>query len=233
MISTVVSEEDKKCEHCGRTFVRATTLLKHFCEQKRRWSERDHSANRIAYGAWRQYYEQHHPNKKKLEYSDFINNNYYGAFLKFGTYCVNIGAINTSAFATYLFKNRIPIDNWGSDKSYTRYLIDYLKTENCMDAVSRSIKTMLDLSESENIKLSDVFKFVNSNKICYLITAGKISPWVLYHSASGKEFLSKLNEDQTNLIFDYIHPEKWNIKFKRDPDSVNEVSKLIKNISGL
>lgn len=228
-----VTSEDNKCEHCGRIFIRESTLLKHLCEQKRRWMERDLAPNRIAYGSWRQYFEINHPNKKKLEYRDFINNNYYGAFLKFGTYCVNIGVINPGAFSSYLFKQRIPIDNWCSDRSYTAFLIEYLRNENCMDACNRTIKSMLDLSEEENIKLSDVFKFVNGNKICHQITKGKISPWILYNSKTGKEFLSNLNDDQTNLIFDYIHPERWLIKFKRDSESVHEVTQLVKGIPGL
>jgi hypothetical protein len=233
MIVTQEVNIENKCEYCSRTFVRQNTLFKHLCEQKRRWNERDNIANRIAYGAWRQYYESYHSNKKKLEYRDFINNNYYSAFLKFGSYCVNIDAINPSAFAIYLFKHRISIDNWASDRSYTQYLIEYLKNENCMDAVKRSIKNMLDLADNENIQLCDFFKYVNANKICYYITTGKISPWMLYHSSSGKQFLSNLNDDQTAMIFEYIHPERWNIKFKRDTESVREVSELIKNIPGL
>lgn len=63
-----------------------------------------------------------------------------------------------------------------------------------------------------------------------MITMGRISPWVLYHSASGKDFLSKLDTTQTNMIIDYIDPQKWNIKFKREAEDITEVKQLLNSI---
>lgn len=222
--------EQRKCDHCNRVFVRENTLLKHICEQKRRWLDRDKLSNRIAYSAWKQYYQQHHPNKRSLEYKDFISNSYYGAFAKFGIYCAEVHAINPGAYAIYLVKNKVSIDNWASDKNYTKYLIEYLRLENHLDAVKRSLEHLVDIANDENIQLSDVFRFINSNKLCYMLTAGKISPWVLYHSKTGVEFLSKLDQSQTNLVIDYIDPEKWNIKFKRSPENVAEVKTILQGI---
>jgi len=233
-ISNQVSDkEENSCPHCSRTFIRESTYLKHLCEQKRRWMDRDKLANRIAYNAWKQYYEQYHPNKKKTEYKDFVSNSYYTAFVKFGSYCVEIRAVNPAAFAIYLVKNRVPIDVWTRDKNYNKYLVEYLRAEKCLDAVKRSIDNMLDITQTENIQLGDVFRFINSNKICHLISTGHISPWVLYQSNTGKKLLSSLNETQTSLIFDYIDPEKWNIKFKREPESILEVQTVINGVPGL
>ena len=222
--------EDNTCEHCGRKFIRPTTLLKHLCEQKRRWLDKDRPANRIAYGSWKNYYEIHYPSKKKLSYTDFINNNYYGAFTRFGIYCTDVNVINSAAFSTWLVKQRIPIDNWASDRSYTKYLVEYLRVEDCMEAVKRSVQHLLDLAQDENILLNDIFRFGNSNKLCYMITTGMISPWVLYLSVTGKEFLSKLNQSQQSLVLDYIDPEKWNIKLKRESEKVAEVQSVLRGI---
>lgn len=218
------------CEFCNRTFVRASTYAKHVCEPKRRWLDRDRAANRVAYGAWKHYFQAHHANKKKLEYLDFIKNNYYTAFVRFGTYCVETKVINPLAYSIYLVKNRVPIDNWNSDRSYTQYLIDYLRVEDSMGAVKRSVETLLEISTAENIQLPDVFRYVNANKLCYMITTGQISPWLLYHSRSGQEFLANLNGDQTNLIFEYINPEKWKIKFLRDIDAVEQVKTVVDGV---
>lgn len=227
---TDIQAIENKCEHCNREFVRPSTFLKHMCEQKRRYLDRDRPSNRIGYMAWKQYYQLHHPNKKNLEYSDFMNSSYFSAFVRFGSYCSDVKAINSNAFALYLVKNRIPIDNWASDSSYTKYLVEYLKYENCMDAVKRSIENLLDIANDQNVNLSDVFRYVNSNKICHLITTGKISPWVVYQSNTGKDFLSKLDTSQTTMIFEYIDPERWNIKFKRESENVDEVKILLKSI---
>lgn len=218
------------CEHCGRTFIRENTLVKHICEQKHRWLDRDRPGNRIGYGAWKNYFTTHHPAKKNLEYSDFTKSNYYTAFVKFGQYCVDITAINPAAYAAWLVKNKIPIDAWASDRSYTKYLVDYIRSEDPFDAVKRTVNTLLELCNEESLRLQDVFKYLNPNKLCYLITTGKISPWVLYNSAGGIQFLSGLDTQQTGLVFEYIDPERWNIKFKREGENTQEVKTLLKNI---
>jgi hypothetical protein len=92
---------------------------------------------------------------------------------------------------------------------------------------------MMDLADSESVDLRDVFRYVNANKICHLICAGKISPWMLYHSKTGPEFLSRLNDDQRGVIYEYIDPERWNIKFKRDTEETKTVSAVIESIGGL
>lgn len=227
------SQNKNYCEHCKRTFIRDSTLLKHMCESKRRWLDKDRPANRIAYGAWKQYYQQCHPSKKKLEYTEFMISAYYTAFVKFGSYCTETKVVNSIAYCQYLTKNKVPIDNWASDRSYTKFLIEYLKTENPLDAVKRSMETMLDISSDQNLELCDVFRFANANKLCNLIANGKISPWILYNSVTGKKFLSSLNRDQLSLVFEYIDPEKWNVKFKRDQESVQIVSEVISGIPGL
>lgn len=231
-MKTAANEEvnDNKCDHCGRNFIRANTLLKHICEQKRRWLVKDSPGSRIGYTAWIKFYEQCQPNRKRKSHHDFIISPYYTAFIKFGNYCVDIKAISVQNYIEYLLKNSISIDNWISDRTYTKYLLEFLKNENYMDAIKRSIEHLLEISNVENIQLSDSFRYLNANKLCQLIISGRISPWLLYHSKAGMEFLSKLNGDQTSIIFDYIDPERWNIKFKRESDSVDEVKTLLRSI---
>lgn len=233
MKKTVDSESINHCEHCNRTFVRSSTLLKHICEQKRRWLERDQPANRIAYASWQQFYSQYHPSKKNLGITEFIISAYYTAFVKFGIYCRDVKVINPQAYSSYLLKEKVPIDNWASDTSYTKYLVSYLRTEDSLDAVHRSIENMLDLAQTENIQLADIFRFVSTNKLCQMIASGRISPWLLYQSKTGTEFLSKLNDDQTNVVFEYIHPERWQIKFLKSTEEVEKVRALILAIPGL
>ena len=55
-VETELSEE-YRCEHCKRNFVRPANLLKHLCEQKRRWQDKDKPSNRIAYNAWLKFYK--------------------------------------------------------------------------------------------------------------------------------------------------------------------------------
>jgi hypothetical protein len=221
------------CEHCRRDFVRPSSFLKHMCEQKRRWMDKDKPQNRIAFLAWLKFYKQIQPTKKKRDYADFIGSAYYIGFLKYGSYCVDIGVVSPDNYVDHLLKNSVPLDSWNSDRVYSTYLTLHLRSEDGLDAVRRSVEYMMDLAEKENVELRDVFKYVNSNKICHLICGGKISPWMLYHSKTGPEFLAKLNDDQRSVIYEYIDPERWNIKFKRDPKETQIVSEVINSIGGL
>ena len=56
-----------------------------------------------------------------------------------------------------------------------------------------------------------------------MITNGKISPWLLYQTDSGLKFLDNIDETQQKIIIDYIDPEKWAIKFKRNPEIVTKI----------
>lgn len=228
--NTVVSLNS--CEHCNRTFVRETTLFKHLCEQKRRWLDKDRPAFRIGFAAWIEFYASFQPSKKNKDVKTFISSPYYAAFVKFGSYCVDVRAVNTVEYIKYLISNKIPLDNWNTDRVYTKYLIEYLKLEDAFDAVKRSIQNIIELTQEENIQVQDIFRYVNANKICYLITTGRISPWVLYQSTSGIEFLEKLNSDQQKLVFEYIDPERWTIKFKRDQQLTEEIKQTLK-LAGL
>jgi hypothetical protein len=50
---------------------------------------------------------------------------------------------------------------------------------------------------------------------------------MLYQSESGVDFLGNLDEGQQRLIMDYINPEQWAIKFKRNTEMVAQVKELL------
>ena len=215
------------CEFCGRTFARESTVTKHICEYKHRWLEKDRAGNRIGFQSWLQFYKKNSTSTKNRTYEEFIKSAYYTAFVKFGTHCVGINAINISRYTDWLLKNQIKIDTWCADSTYTKYLIEYLKTEDPLDAIARSVETTLTLAEASNILSKDVLRYGNTNRICYSITTGKLSPWILYHSNSGRKFLDGLNDPQVALIIDYINPEQWKIKFNREPENVKQVKEIL------
>lgn len=216
------------CDFCGRKFVRETTVIKHICEYKHRWLEKDKAGNRIAYQLFLQFMKQNTAAKKPKPYEEFIKSPYYVAFIKFGTYCIDVGCVNPSRFIDWLVKNKIRIDDWCSDQTYTKFLCEYLRIEDPLDAVARSIETSIKLAEDANINSFDILRYGNTNKICYAITTGKISPWMLYHSESGVKFLSNLNSQQHQYIMDYINPELWAIKFKKDSEKITEIKEILK-----
>lgn len=215
------------CEFCGRQFKRQSTILNHICEYKHRWLEKDRQGNRIGFQAWLQFYKKTSASKKNKTYEEFIKSAYYTAFVKFGSYCAEVNALNVSRFVDWLLKNQIKLDTWNSDQTYTKYLTEYLREEDPFDAIARSVNTTNELAEQEKILCKDALRYCNRNKLCYAITTGKLSPWILYQSDSGKKFLGELNETQVKMIFDYINPELWAIKFRRDVNVVPQIKDIL------
>jgi hypothetical protein len=230
MKETSATDEPMKfgCEFCKRVFLRESTIMKHMCETKDRYLNKDKQGNRIGFQAWVQFYKKNTATKKQKTYEEFIKSAYYIAFVKFGNYCVNVSAINISRFVDWLLKNQIKIDTWCSDTTYTRYLVEYLKIEDAFDAIHRSVETTIDWAEKDNIQPKDYLRYGNTNRICLLIATGKISPWMLYCSESGIQFLDKLNEAQVKIVIDYINPELWKIKFNRDEQLKQQITDTLK-----
>jgi hypothetical protein len=215
------------CEFCKREFVKETTMLNHICEYKHRWLEKDKHSNRVGFQAWLQFYQKNTASKKTKTYEEFIKSAYYTAFIKFGAYCVGVNAINISRFVDWLLKNQIKIDNWCTDTTYNKYLVEYLRSEDPFDAIHRSIETTIEWAEKDNIQPRDYLRYGNANRICQLISNGKISPWLLFQSNSGVNFLDTLTQDHVKLIFDYINPEQWALKFHRDPENVRAIKEIL------
>ena len=201
-------------------------MMNHLCESKRRWQDHDLAGNRIGFQSWIRFYKKN-TSKKSLTYVDFAKSAYYIAFVKFGHYCVNVKALNVNRYADWLLDNKIKIDNWCSDVNYNMFLIQYLKDEDPLDAVARSIETTIDLAKEAGVQTKDCLRYVNRNRLAQAVTNGKISPWMLFHSDSGIAFLEGLDEVQQKYILEYINPEQWAVKFKRDPEMVTQVKQLL------
>jgi hypothetical protein len=202
-------------------------MMKHLCENKRRWQDKDQPGNRIGFQAWVEFYKKNTASKKPKTYVDFTKSAYYIAFVKFGHYCVDLKCINVTRYADWLLKNQIKIDSWCSDTNYTKFLIEHLKSEDPLDAIARSIETTMTIAKDSGIETKDCLRYANRNKLAYAVTTGKISPWMLYQSESGVKFLEDLDESQQKMIIDYINPEQWAIKFRRNTELVTQAKELL------
>jgi hypothetical protein len=60
-------------------------------------------------------------------------------------------------------------------------------------------------------------RYGNANVLCYAVTAGRISAWVIYNSESGQKFLTELNAEQVSMIWPYIDSDIWQKKFADYP----------------
>jgi hypothetical protein len=126
---------------------------------------------------------------------------------------VAVHAVNPNRFVEWLLKNNKKIDHWCRDTMYTEYLIDYLRVENVNDALARAMEYGISWSEESGHPAEDCLRYGNTNAAVYAVTAGRISPWILYNCESGQGFLSALDATQIAMIWPYIDSEAWMKKF--------------------
>ena len=163
--------------------------------------------------AYLKFYETMQGSARLKSFEDFAESPYYRAFVKWGRYCVNTRVINPTQFMTWLLRNQKKIDRWSSDQFYTDYLMEYLRLEAVQDALARAVEHSMTWQERTGHPAHDMLRYGNHNAVCYDITAGRISPWVIYNSESGQKFLSDINSEQLAMIWPYIDSDVWQKRF--------------------
>jgi hypothetical protein len=198
------------------------------CEPKRRRMEQSERGVQLGFQAYIKFYEMAQGSAKLKTFEDFCDSPYYRAFVKFGRYCVNTRVINPERFMAWLLKQQKKIDRWCSDQVYTEYLANYLTLEAVDDALARAMEYGLDWADKTGNPAHDCLRYGNANAICHAITAGRISPWVIYSSESGQKFLSDLSSDQVSMIWLYIDSDVWQKKFQTYPADHEYAKEMLK-----
>lgn len=216
-----------ECRYCKKSFVRESSLAVHVCEQKKRYQSQTETGVQIGLNAYLLFYEQSQGSARQKTFDDFATSPYYRAFVKFGQYCVSIQAINIPQFTKWLLKNNKKIDFWCRDSVYGEYLSEHLLVENPWDAVKRAIEQSIKWSEKNSTPAHDYLRYGNDNALCFAVSTGRISAWVLYNCKSGQEFLARLNNEQIGLIWSFIDADFWKSKFKDHPEQVDQIKNIL------
>ena len=217
-----------KCKYCERSFARESTLAVHVCEQKKRFQDKDTPASRIGFTNFLRFYEMTQGSAKQKTFDDFATSAYYKAFIKFGNYCVNARVVNAERFADWLLKGNKRIDYWGTDKLYNEFLKEWVYKEPATDALTRALETGVAWAYDTNNPTEHFLRYGNSNKICHLITAGRITGWTIFNCDSGHEFLENLTQEQLAIVYDFIDPERWHKKLKDYPGDTEYLREMLK-----
>ena len=216
------------CQFCKKDFVKETSLTVHSCEPRRRRQERSERGVELGFQAYIKFYEMTQGSAKLKTYDDFCSSPYYKAFVKFGRYCVSIRAINPARFMEWVLKQNKKIDYWCSDTVYTEYLAFYLRVENVNDALARAMEFGIDWSEKTGNPPHDCLRYGGTNAMVYAVTAGRISPWIIFNSESGQHFLSELNQEQIALVYPYIDVDHWQKRFQDYPADQEYAKDILK-----
>jgi len=221
------TKTEYRCQYCEKTFQRESSLMVHVCEPKRRYQERDEVSVQLGLQAYLRFYEITQGSSRLKTFDDFAKSPYYRAFVKFGRYCVTIRAVNTARFTDWLIRQNRKIDHWCRDSVYGEYLSQYLRDEQPTDALARALEHALTWAEETGSPDRDYLRYGNTNAVCYSVTTGRVSAWVLYNCDSGTDFLGSLNTEQLAMIWSYIDADFWQKKFRDYPADTEYIRDML------
>lgn len=216
-----------KCAYCEKEFTKEKTLAVHVCEPKRRHLSKNEKHVQLALLTYKRFYEISQKIKGK-NFEEFAKSPYYNAFVKFGSFMSNANPIYPEKFIDFVIRSGVKLDHWCRDELYDTYLLELIKMEPADGAIQRSVQTMMDWADDKQAAWNHYFSYVNLNRATHDIKEGKISPWILLQSKSGKEMLKKMNDEQLSIIGDIINPQFWISRFKKLTADVELVRDVIK-----
>jgi hypothetical protein len=225
-----MSSSDKPyvCEYCKTGYTRESTLLAHLCEKKRRALQKDEKRVKLGYIAFNQFYKLSAGAKKDKTYEEFCKSTYYNAFVKFGSFVSNVRPLYPEKYINYVVTSGVKLDQWCREEMYQTYAIDLIKKEGVETALERSVQTMVEWAEENNSIWNHYFNYVSINRALWHIKDGKISPWLILNCKSGKDLLSKFNDEQLSMIYHIVDPQHWALIFKRQKVDVQLVNDVVK-----
>jgi len=220
------------CDYCNTGYTREKTLLAHMCEPKRRWLQKDEKRVTLGFYAFQRFYKLSAGHKNEKTYEDFVKSSFYNAFVKFGSFVNNVRPLYPDKYIDYVVTSNVKLDHWCREEMYEKYALEFILKEDAITALERSVKTMMEwAAENEPAPWNHYFQHVSLNRAVWQIKDGKISPWLLLNCKSGKEMLSKFNDEQLDMVYHVINPEHWAMRFKRKPQDVQLAKDVAKESS--
>lgn len=214
------------CQYCKTGYSREKTLAVHMCEQKRRALQKDEKHVQLGYYAFTRFYQLCQNLKGTKTYEEFCKSSYYNAFVKFGSFVSNVRPLYPEKYVDYVVTSGVKLDHWCRDELYEKYALELIKKEGVETAVERSIKTMMDWGDDQQAPWEDYFRYASLNRVTQHLRDGKVSPWLVLNCKSGKEMLSKFNDEQLEIVYHVMDPQHWALRFKRSPADVELVKEI-------
>jgi|TARA_B110000971_G_scaffold209958_1_gene236646 hypothetical protein len=202
--------------------------MAHLCEKKRRALQKDEKRVKLGFYTFNQFYKLSAGSKRDKTYEEFCKSSYYKAFVQFGSFLNNVKPLYPEKYINHVVTSGVKLDHWCKEEMYQKYATELIKKEGVETALERSVKTMVEWSEDKSDPWNHYFAQVSMNRAVWHIKDGKISPWLILNCKSGKELLSKFNDEQLGMIYHILDPQHWAVRFKRQTSDVQLVKDVVK-----
>lgn len=216
------------CQFCNKEFVNEKKFINHMCKMKARWLDKDLKSVKLGFMAYNKYFEL--TKKPSQSYDSFMKSRFYTAFVKCGKFIKDCNIPDAENYITWLVKNKIRIDDWCTDETYTKYILYVIKSEPAIRAYERFVMFAEQWGIRTNSNWLNFFDEVSTFEAINYIQNGRISPWILFTSKKAGDFLERLNEEQVEILYKVIDQKFWSKKLSREKEAVDELVEICKQI---
>lgn len=215
------------CQYCNHAYMQEKTLAVHMCEQKRRHIARNDKAVVSGYHTYNRFYQITQKKNENKSYEEFARSSYYNAFVKFGSFISNVNPLYPTQFIDYVVTSGVKLDHWCREELYEKYVVHLIHTESVETALERTVAHMEAWAQDNNSVWNHYFRYVSTNRAVFDIKDGKVSPWLVLNSVTGKNMLNTFRDDQLSAISTIIDPQVWVKKFKKQTWDLELVKKVV------
>lgn len=216
------------CDFCKKDFVSERTLIAHACEKKRRWLWKDEKYATMGFRAYQLFYEVSMKSKKPKTQEDFIESQYYTAFIRFGKYLVDINAIDPIGFTEFLIRTNVRLDDWCLPRPYEIWVRELGRKEHPDRALERNMLLMEQWARETGEEWTDFFRAVNPQLATRWIKTGRLSPWLLF--TVGDELIERLSDEQLLMVQELLDPGFWFKKFETYAEEVKSIKFNLRSV---
>lgn len=220
------------CPYCKTGYTKEKTLAVHMCEKKRRALQKDEKRVQLGYLTFNRFYKLCQKAKENKTYDQFCESPYYNAFVRFGSFINNVRPLYPEKYIDYVVTSGVKLDHWCREELYEKYALELILREDVTTALERSVKNMMDWGDDKGARWQDYFNYASLNRVTQDIRDGKVSPWLILNCKSGRSMMSKMNDEQLEIVSRVMNPNHWAIRFKRHVADVEIVKEIVKE-SGL
>lgn len=200
------------------------------CAKKQRHVDRDERYVKLGFQIFQKFYTLHYKSSKPRTQDDFAASQFYGAFTKFSKYLLAINAVNPNGFVDFLLKIGLKIDQWHLPPVYELYLRELTKKETADAALERNFRVMERWGTEYGEDWKDFFRKVAPSEAVLMITAGRISPWVLYTAQSSADLFARMSSEQIELIQPALDPPFWERKLSDHAEEVLAIRDVLEEV---
>lgn len=212
------------CEFCNNRFARESTLVSHQCEPRRRHMVQHEPHVKLALHAYKIWWQHLNPHKTvPVTYQQFSGSQLYGVFVRIGSWALEQQVQEFASWIEWNLKAQTPVDRWCDVNTYQSYIKDLLLNEPHLQAMQRSLATLVSWGEISDKPWNQFFKLAHVNLIINWIQQGRISAWMLYNSDTALVFLEKCSQEQLQLVQQAAPHNLWKIRFMRMQPEANAV----------